>query len=54
MHLTTDDSYDPFAAGQYSVQWSATAATVTYVYDYMHLDTGVTVNVPLNTNEECT
>jgi hypothetical protein len=52
-HLATNNGYDPFAAGQYSVQWSADSATVSYVYDYMHPDTRETVTVPWNAQEEC-
>jgi hypothetical protein len=49
-HLATNNGYDPFAAGQYSVRWSADSATIGYVHDYMHPDTRKTITVPLNTN----
>lgn len=47
-HLATDDGYDPFSAGQYTVQRSPTSATVSYVYDDMHPDTRESITVPLN------
>jgi hypothetical protein len=52
-HLATNNGYDPFAAGQYSVQWSADSATISYVHDYMHPDIRETVTVPWNAQEEC-
>jgi hypothetical protein len=52
-HLATNNGYDPFAAGQYSVHWSADSATISYVHGYMHPDTRKTITVPLNTNREC-
>lgn len=52
-HLATNNGYDPFAAGQYSVHWSADSATISYVQDYMHPDTRKAVTIPLNTNKEC-
>lgn len=50
-HLATDDGYDPFAAGQYTVQWSPTSATVSYVYDDMHPETRESMTVPLNSTD---
>lgn len=51
--LSTDDGYDPFAAGQYAVQWSASSATLSYVADY--LDPGIreNVTVPVNITDQC-
>ena len=52
-HLTTNNGYDPFTAGQYSVEWSPDSATISYVHDHMHPDTRETITVRLNANEEC-
>jgi hypothetical protein len=36
--IATDDGYDPFKDGQYSVEWSGNSATISYVDDYMDPD----------------
>lgn len=33
--ITTNNGYDPFKDGQYSVEWADNSATISYVYDYM-------------------
>ena len=51
--LTTDDGYDPFKDGQYSVEWAASTATISYVFDYMDPDERHQVIVPLGAGGTC-
>ena len=51
--ITTDDGYDPFKDGQYSVEWSGNSAAISYVFDYMDPDERRQVTVPLGTGGTC-
>ena len=35
--ISTNNGYDPFKDGQYSVEWSGNSATISYVDDYMEM-----------------
>lgn len=51
--ISTDDGYDPFKDGQYSVEWSGNSATIRYVFDYMDPDERRQVTVPLGAAGTC-
>lgn len=51
--ISTDDGYDPFGAGQFTVQWSDDSAIISYVFDYLAPETRLEVTVPLGTNGTC-
>lgn len=51
--ITTDDGYDPFRDRQYSVEWAANTATISYVFDYMDPNERRQVTVPLIAGGTC-
>ena len=51
--IATDDGYDPFREGQFSVDWSDDAPSISYVEDYMEPTARKSVTVPLSTGEAC-
>jgi hypothetical protein len=51
--ISTNNGYDPFKDGQYSVEWSGNSATISYVFDYMDPDERRQVTVPLGAGGTC-